>query len=169
MLNNFKVYHGYFEYYCLCLWLMFQSCTWAGVVHFRIPLWSVAQTAVEITELFLCPFGLARLCITDKSVWILGGIPYLSSSLKVLLFWLCLVLWVNHLGMSLSFIHRFKGFVSLAPSLGEGNGTPLRFSCLENPRDGGAWWAAIYGVTQSRTGLMRLSSGALLRVISLAL
>ena len=36
---------------------------------------------------------------------------------------------------------------------GEGNGTPLQYSCLENPMDGGAWWAAIYGVTQSRTRL----------------
>ena len=35
--------------------------------------------------------------------------------------------------------------------IGEGNGTPLQCSCLENPRDGGAWWAAVYGVTQSRT------------------
>ena len=34
---------------------------------------------------------------------------------------------------------------------GEGNGTPLQYSCLENPMDGGAWWAAIYGVAQSRT------------------
>ena len=34
---------------------------------------------------------------------------------------------------------------------GEGNGTPLHYSCLETPRDGGAWWAAVYGVTQSRT------------------
>ena len=32
----------------------------------------------------------------------------------------------------------------------EGNGTPLQYSCLENPRDGGAWWAAVYGVAQSR-------------------
>ena len=31
----------------------------------------------------------------------------------------------------------------------EGNGNPLQYSCLENPRDGGAWWAAVYGVTQS--------------------
>ena len=37
---------------------------------------------------------------------------------------------------------------------GEGNGNPLQCSCLENPRDEGAWWAAIYGVTQSRTQLM---------------
>ena len=35
--------------------------------------------------------------------------------------------------------------------IGEGNGTPLQCSCLENPRDGGAWWAAVYGVAQSRT------------------
>ena len=41
---------------------------------------------------------------------------------------------------------------------GEGNGTPLQCSCLENPRDGGAWWAAIYGVAQSRTRLKWLSS-----------
>ena len=37
--------------------------------------------------------------------------------------------------------------------IGEGNGNPLQCSCLENPRNGGAWWAAIYGVTQSRTRL----------------
>src|SRR5574341_308274 len=43
--------------------------------------------------------------------------------------------------------------------IGEGNGNPLQCSCLEkNPRDGGAWWAAVYGVIQSRTQLKRLSS-----------
>ena len=41
--------------------------------------------------------------------------------------------------------------------IGEGNGNPLQCSCLENPRDGGAWWAAVYGVAQSRTQLKRLS------------
>ena len=41
---------------------------------------------------------------------------------------------------------------------GEGNGTPLQDSRLENPMDGGAWWAAVYGVAQSWTGLKRLSS-----------
>ena len=43
---------------------------------------------------------------------------------------------------------------------GEGNGTPLRYSCLENPMDGGACWAAIYGVAQSRTWLKRRSSSS---------
>ena len=42
--------------------------------------------------------------------------------------------------------------------IGEGNGNPLQYSCLENPRDGGAWWAAVYGVTQSQTRLKLLSS-----------
>ena len=42
--------------------------------------------------------------------------------------------------------------------IGEGNGNPPQCSCLENPRDSGAWWAAVYGVTQSRTRLKRLSS-----------
>ena len=44
--------------------------------------------------------------------------------------------------------------------IGEGNGNPLQYSCLENPRDGGAWWAAVYGVAQSRTQLQWLSSSS---------
>ena len=44
--------------------------------------------------------------------------------------------------------------------IGEGNGSPLWCSCLENPRDGGAWWAAVYRVAQSRTRLKRLSSSS---------
>ena len=43
---------------------------------------------------------------------------------------------------------------------GEGNGNPLQCSCLENPRDGGAWWAAVYRVAQSRTRLKRRSSSS---------
>ena len=48
--------------------------------------------------------------------------------------------------------------------IGEGNGNPLQCSCLENPRDGGAWWASVYGVTQSRTRLKRLSSSRTARI-----
>ena len=44
--------------------------------------------------------------------------------------------------------------------IGEGNGNPLQCSCLENPRDGGAWWAVIYGVEQSQTQLKQLSSSS---------
>ena len=45
-------------------------------------------------------------------------------------------------------------------SRGEGNGNPLQCSCLENPREGGAWWAAVYRVAQSQTQLKRLSSSS---------
>ena len=44
--------------------------------------------------------------------------------------------------------------------IGDGNGGPLQCSCLENPRDGGAWWASVYGIAQSRTRLKRLSSSS---------
>ena len=43
---------------------------------------------------------------------------------------------------------------------GEGNGSPRQCSCLETPRNGGAWWAAVYGVAQSWTQLKRLSSSS---------
>ena len=57
---------------------------------------------------------------------------------------------------SLRVQHDWGPSLSLS-CIGEGNGNPLQCSCLENPRDGGAWWAAIYGVAQSRTQLKRLS------------
>ena len=51
-------------------------------------------------------------------------------------------------------------FHSSFSCIGERNGNPLQCSCLENPRDGGAWWAAVYGVPQSRTRLKQLSSSS---------
>ena len=51
--------------------------------------------------------------------------------------------------------------------IGEGNGNPLQCSCLENPRDGGTWWAAVSGVAQSRTRLKRLSSSSSSRHLKL--
>ena len=55
---------------------------------------------------------------------------------------------------------RFHFLFSLS-CIGEGNGNPLQCSCLENPRDWGAWWAAVYGVAQSWTRLKRLSSSSI--------
>ena len=43
-------------------------------------------------------------------------------------------------------------------SSGEGNGNPLQYSCLENPMDGGAWWATVHGVATSRTQLSDFTS-----------
>ena len=48
---------------------------------------------------------------------------------------------------------RFRNYQTLELKGREGNGTPLQYSCLENPMDGGAWWAAVHGVTKSRTQL----------------
>ena len=53
--------------------------------------------------------------------------------------------------------------------IGERNGNPLQCSCLENPRDGRAWWAAVYGVAQSRTRLKQLSSSSRVPYNSLAI
>ena len=57
-------------------------------------------------------------------------------------------------------IERLHFHFSLS-CIGGGNGNPLQCSCLENPRDGEAWWAAVYGVAQSWTRLKRLSSSIL--------
>ena len=56
-------------------------------------------------------------------------------------------------------IERLHFHFSLS-CIGEGNGNPLQCSCLENPRDRGAWWAAVYGVAQSWTQLTQLSSSS---------
>ena len=58
-------------------------------------------------------------------------------------------------------------FHFLFSCIGEANGNPLQCSCLENPRDGGAWWAVVYGVAQSRTRLNWLGSSAESSVLGL--
>ena len=60
----------------------------------------------------------------------------------------------------LSFTDLGRGNVLGLSSVGEGKGNPLQCSCLGNPRDGRAWWAAIYGVAQSRTWLKRFTAAA---------
>ena len=56
---------------------------------------------------------------------------------------------------------KMNSYLNLTiPYFREGNGNPLQYSCLENPRDRGAWWAAVHGVAQSRTRLKRLSSSS---------
>ena len=57
--------------------------------------------------------------------------------------------------IKLSFVIVYEGDIGpqLYPISGEGNGSPLQYSCLENPMDGGAWWAAVHGVVKSWTRL----------------
>ena len=70
---------------------------------------------------------------------------------------LCLIIWGTPILFDTTERHHFHFSLSC---IGEGNGNPLQCSCLENPKDRGAWWAAIYGVAQSRTRLKRLSSSS---------
>ena len=73
------------------------------------------------------------------------------------------------LSRPLVYLSLFPMFYHLInPTVGEGNGSPLQCSCLENPRDGAAWWAAVYGVAQSRTRLKRLSSSSSKPIVSKA-
>ena len=91
------------------------------------------------------------------------GLPFLSPGifliqgsnphLLLLLYWQVDSLPLSYLGSLCISIANPNFF-------GEGNGTPLRYSCLENPMDGGSWWAAVCGVTQSRTRLKQLSSSS---------
>ena len=53
--------------------------------------------------------------------------------------------------------HPLSFYLPLTRRLGEGDGTPLQYSCLENPMDGGAWWAAVHGVAKSRAQLSNFS------------
>ena len=61
---------------------------------------------------------------------------------------------------------RLHFYFSLS-CVGEGNGNPLQYSCLENPRDWGVWWAAVYGVAQSWTRLKQLSSSSSIELYEL--
>ena len=64
---------------------------------------------------------------------------------------------LKHLWMSqrygLGWKHKTVSFQHIGSIYREGNGTPLQYSCLENPMDGGTWWAAVHGVARSRTRL----------------
>ena len=77
--------------------------------------------------------------------------PFLSLDTDIMA---CLseISWAAHLWRTVR-----KGYWHIPlPEAGEGDGTPLQYSCLENPMDGGAWWAAVHGVTKSRTWLSDL-------------
>ena len=93
-------------------------------------------------------------------VLVLGGLVGLHRTIQLQLIqhqWLghrlgLLWCWMVCLGNELRSLSFLKLHASTAFH-GEGNGTPLQYSCLENPMDGGAWWAAAHGITESRTWL----------------
>ena len=126
--------------------LPFQRSS-ASVKSYYRPLHSCSTAAIPVTltqaDLTLCAFGHSLLiwsfwfsCQEDEEKW--RGLQ------------------AQHICINFKFSvgSRFHALC------GEGNGNPLQCSCLENPRDGGAWWAAVYGAAQSWTRPKRLSSSS---------
>ena len=111
-------------------------------------------------------------CLTSLSLTISNGTKKAMAPHSSTLAWK--IPWTEEPGRlqsmgSLRVGHDWATSLSLFTFIiGEGNGNPLLCSCLENPRDGGAWWATVYGVTQSRTRLKRLSSSSSSRSIHVA-
>ena len=88
--------------------------------------------------------------IVEQSLY-LGGLDS-----QALFFWcLCPLIWQLSPDYSCGHV-----WIVLIAFIGEGNGNPLQYSCLKNPVDRGAWWAAVYGIAQSWTWLKRLSMHA---------
>ena len=102
----------------------------------------------------LCPSNLSPLCSCYGQALVCGP-QGVDAFLECM--WYLPVLYVNSAESDTTEGLHFHFSLSC---LGEGNGSPLQCSCLENPRDGGAWWAAVYGVAQSWTQLKQLSSSS---------
>ena len=126
----------------------------------------VCTQSLSHVGLFAAPWTVGRqtplsLGFSSQEYW--SGLPFLppgifliqgsNPHLLPLLHWQVDSLPLSYLGSPCISIANPNFF-------GEGNGTPLQYSSLENPMDGGAWWAAVYGVAQSQTRLKRLSNSS---------
>ena len=97
------------------------------------------------SQIILFYVGTAQFSLTD-----LQGIPIH----KIFhLFYILSNTWYYQVVLILAILNGMPKKILLSWIGGEGNGTPLQYSCLENPMDGGAWWAAVHGVAQSQTRL----------------
>ena len=129
-----------------------HACT---ILHSRQQCMRVPISDVLVSACYNCLFNYAILSSVRRRQWhptpvLLPGKSHGRRSLEACSPW-------GRWGLDTT--ERLHFHFSL-PCIGEGNGNPLQCSCLENPRDGGAWWAAIYGVSQSRTRLKWLSSSS---------
>ena len=110
---------------------------------------------------FMCSiYTMVVFCFSDFSLILSEMMPdeintcLLYKQKDLLLIYFCVV----------ACMHKF--ILAVCVCFGEGNGTPLQYSCLENPMEGGAWWAAVHGVAQSRTRLKRLSRSSSMCALS---
>ena len=111
--------------------------------------------AHNVPRFFPFAFNFYNVSFTYCSIcWICEGCCFSGGSQEVLNSHCVFLLFISLLMWTLDFPWNCPSLmVSDALYVGEGNGTPLQYSCLENPMDRGAWWAAVHGVAKSRTWL----------------
>ena len=113
---------------------------------------------------FLCDTAWPQYPLEDGEQWPVGGSLKYNTVLQLDRFCKKQGKWVathsSTLAWKIPWMEERLHFHFSFSCIGGGNGNPLQCSCLENPRDGGDWWAAIYGVAQSQTRLKRLSSSS---------
>ena len=113
------------------------------------------------------PLSRVRLLVTPRTAAHQASLSITNSRSLLKLMSIELVMPSNHLILCCPLLLLPSIFPSIrifsnesVLCIGEGNGNPLQCSCLENPRDRGAWWAAVYGVARGRTRVKRLSSSS---------
>ena len=114
-----------------------SALKWLRTPHFR----TFILLAVFGARWFWCHLRMITMVIWHFIVWKLPKLTYLGLT-------------------AFTSLHSRLHFDFSPSCAGEGNGNPLQCSCLENPRDGGAWWSSVYPVAQSRTRLKRISSSS---------
>ena len=126
---------------CIGRWILYHWATWEAYVYLYLPIFIYHR--FYITSFLIEKYCFHLFAIVNNAIMNIGA-------------------WLSIWFLSFNLFDIFLGLklVDHMVILGEGNGTPLQCSCLENPRDRGAYWAAVYGVTQSQTRLKRLSSSS---------
>ena len=156
--------------------IIFEPTLTCWALYFTIIFLSIYQIQQGLTKI---SSGLTSINIPSISLFLLHvRLSYFMTVFYFLFFWPYLMAvkekamaphsstlawkipWVEEPGglQSMGSLRVGHDWTTSLSCIGEGNGNPLQCSFLENPGDGGAWWAAVYGVTQSRTRLKRLSS-----------
>ena len=126
---------------CSCLENPMDGGAWWAAVH------GVAKSQTRLSDFtFTFPFHALEKAMTPHSSVLAWRIPWMAEPGRL---------------QSMGSLRVGRDWATSLSCVGEGNGDPLQSSCLENTRDGGAWWASVYGVAQSRTRLKRLSSSSI--------
>ena len=127
------------------------SNEYSGLISFKIDWFDLL--AVERTLQILLQHHSSKTSILWRSAFFIVQLshPYMTTGKTIALTRQTFVGKVMSLFFNMLSRLVIASFIRALIPFGEGNGTPLQYSCLENPRDGGAWWAAVYGITELDT------------------